>query len=80
MNGIKDTKNEAPILKNDEKMCVYLKGSHFQQNNVLTANNDHVIKENVECFFSNCLQVRSNNLKRCYFYYTKCFIRSYANY
>ena len=31
MNGIKDTKNETPILKNDEKMYVYLKGSHFQQ-------------------------------------------------
>ena len=47
MNGIKDTKNETPILKNDEKMYVYLKGSHFQQNNVLTTNNDHVINENV---------------------------------
>ena len=47
MNGIKDTKNEMPILKNDEKMYVYLKGSHFQQNNVLTTNNDHVINDNV---------------------------------
>ena len=47
MNGVKDTKNETPILKNDEKMYVYLKGSHFQQNNVLTSNNDHVINDNV---------------------------------
>ena len=47
MSGIKDTKNETPILKNDEKMYVYLKGSHFQQNNVLTSNNDHVINDNV---------------------------------
>ena len=47
MNGIKDTKNETPILKNDERMYVYLKGSHFQQNNVLTLNNDHVINTNV---------------------------------
>ena len=47
MNGIKDTKNEIPILKNDEKIYVYLKGSHFQQNNVLTTNNDHVINDNV---------------------------------
>ena len=47
MNGIKDTKNETPILKNDEKMYVYLKGSHFQQNNVLTTNNDHVILDNI---------------------------------
>ena len=47
MNGIKDTKNETPVLKNDEKMYVYLKGSHFQQINVLTSNNDHVINDNV---------------------------------
>ena len=47
MNGIKDTKNEMPILKNDERMYAYLKGSHFQQNNVMTSNNDHVINTNV---------------------------------
>ena len=47
MNGIKDTKNETPILKNDGRMYVCLKGSHFQQNNVLTSNNDHVINPNV---------------------------------
>ena len=47
MNGIKDTKNETPALENDEKMYVYLKGSHFQQNNVLTTNNYHVIHDNV---------------------------------
>ena len=47
MNGIKDTKNETSILKNEEKMYVFLKGSHFQQNNVLTSNNDHVINDNV---------------------------------
>ena len=47
MNGIKDTKSETPILKNDERMYVYLKGSHFQQNNILTSNNDHVINTNV---------------------------------
>ena len=47
MTGIKDTKNEMPILKNDEKMYVYLKGSHFQQNNILNSNNDHVINDNV---------------------------------
>ena len=47
MTGIKDTKNETPILKNDEKMYVYLKGSHFQQNNILNSNNDHVINDNV---------------------------------
>ena len=47
MNDIKNTKNETPILKNDEKMYVYLKGSHFQQNNVLNINNDHVINVSV---------------------------------
>ena len=47
MNGIKDTKNETPILKDDERMHVYLKGSHFQQNNILTSNNDHVNDDRV---------------------------------
>ena len=49
MDGIKDTKNETPILKNDERMYVYLKGSHFQQNNILASNNviNHVINTNV---------------------------------
>ena len=47
MNGIKDTKKETPILKNNERMYVYLQGSHFQQNNILTLNNDHVINKNV---------------------------------
>ena len=30
-----------------KKMYAYLKGSHFQQNNVLTSNNDHVINDNI---------------------------------
>ena len=47
MKGIENTKKEIPILKNDERMYVYLQGSHFQQNNVLTLNNDHVINKNV---------------------------------
>ena len=47
MNGIEDTKKEMPILKNDGRIYVYLQGSHFQQNNVLTLNNDHVINKNV---------------------------------
>ena len=47
MKGIEDTKRELPILKNDKSMYVYLQGSHFQQNNVLTSNNDHVINNNV---------------------------------
>ena len=47
MKGIEDTKKEMPILKNDKRMYVYLQGSHFQQNNILTSNNDHVINNNV---------------------------------
>ena len=47
MKGIENTKKEMPILKNDEKLYVYLQGNHFQQNNVLTLNNDHVLNKNV---------------------------------
>ena len=47
MNGIENTKKEMPILKNDEGMYVYLQGNHFQQNNVLTSSNDHVINKNL---------------------------------
>ena len=47
MKGIENTKNEMPILKNYERMYVYLQGNHFQQNNVLTSNNDHVANTNV---------------------------------
>ena len=47
MKGIENTKKKLPILKNNEKMYVYLEGSHFQQNNVLNSNNDHVINNNV---------------------------------
>ena len=46
MKGIENTKKEMAILKNDERMYAYLQGSHFQQNNVLTSNNDHVINNN----------------------------------
>ena len=47
MKGIENTKKEMPILKNDEKSYVYLQDNHFQQNNVLTSNNDHVLNKNV---------------------------------
>ena len=47
MNGIENTKKEMPILKNDERLYVYLQGNHFQQNNVLTSSNDHVFNKNV---------------------------------
>ena len=44
---MKIQKKRIPILKNDERMYVSLQSSHFQQNNVLTSNNDHVINKNV---------------------------------
>ena len=47
MNGIENTKKEMPILKNDDRLYVYLQGNHFQQNNVLTSSNDHVLNEDV---------------------------------
>ena len=47
MKGIENTKKEMSILKNDEKLYVYLQGNHFQQNNVLTSSNDHVLNKNV---------------------------------
>ena len=47
MKSIENTKKEMSILKNDERLYVYLQGNHFQQNNVLTSNNDHVLNKNV---------------------------------
>ena len=47
MKGIENTKKEMAILENDERMYVYLQGSDFKQNNVLSSNNDHVINNNV---------------------------------
>ena len=47
MNSIKNTKNEMPILKNDDRVYVYLQGNHFRQNIILTLNNDHVVNKDV---------------------------------
>ena len=47
MNGIENNKKKMPILKNDGRLYVYLQGNHFQQHNVLTSNNDHVLDKNV---------------------------------
>ena len=54
MNGIENTKKEMPILKNDERLYVYLQGNHFQQNNVLTSSNDNVINKNVVNIYIVC--------------------------
>ena len=47
MNGIENTEKEMPILKNDERLYVYLQDNHFQQNSVLTSNTDHILDKNV---------------------------------
>ena len=47
MKSIENTKKEMPILKNDERLYVYLQGNYFQQNIILTSNNDHVLNKNV---------------------------------
>ena len=47
MNSIENTKKEMPILKNDQRLYVYLQGNHFHQHNVSTSNNDHALDKNV---------------------------------
>ena len=47
MKSIENTKKEMPILKNDERMYVYLQGNRFQQNIILTSNNDRVVNKNI---------------------------------
>ena len=79
MKGTDNTTKKMPILKNDERMYVYLQASHFQQNNVLTSNNDHVINTNVVNIYI-VYKLDTIASSRDYFYYTKCFIWSYANY
>ena len=80
MKSIENSKKEMPTLKNDEIMYIYLQGNHFQQNNILTSNNDHVVNKNIVLYLY-CLQIRSISFNQSYyFYYTKCFISGYANY
>ena len=43
MKGIEDKKTNLLELKNDERMYVYLKSNHFQQNNALIPNIKSVI-------------------------------------
>ena len=54
MKSIENLKKEMPILKNYERMYVYLQGNHFQQNNILTSNNDHVVNKNVVNIYIVC--------------------------
>ena len=63
------------------KDCMFfLQGNLFQQNNVLTSSNDHVLNINVvNIYIVYKLDPLASTRDKC-FYYTKCFIWSYANY
>ena len=49
MNAVGDSKAILPSLRNDGRMHVSLSGNHFQQNKVITPNNDNVV--NVYCVY-----------------------------
>ena len=49
MNGLANSKNDLPNLKNDGRMHVYLSGNHFQQNKVIIRNNNNAI--NIYCVY-----------------------------
>ena len=80
MNGVEDTKREMLILKNDERMYVYLQSSHFQQNNVLNLNNDHIINNDVINIYIVYKSDPIASSRDTTFTIKKCFIWSYANY
>ena len=80
MNGIEDTKKEMLILKNDERMYVYLQSSHFQQNNVLNLKNDHIINNDVINIYIVYKSDPIASSRDTTFTIKKCFIWSYANY
>ena len=49
MNAVADSGGDLADLKNDGRMYVYLSGNHFQQNKVITPNNNNVI--NIYCVY-----------------------------
>ena len=49
INAVGDSKSVLPELKKDGKMHVSLSGNHFQQNKVITPNNNNVI--NIYCVY-----------------------------
>ena len=49
MNSVGDSKSVLPEMKNDGRMHVSLSGNHFQQNKVITPNNNNVI--NIYCVY-----------------------------
>ena len=49
MNAVGDASGDLLDTKNDDRMYVYLRGNHFQQNKVIIPNNDNVI--NIYCVY-----------------------------
>ena len=49
MNAFVDSRGYLPDIKNDGRMHVYLSGNHFQQNKVITPNNNNAI--NIYCVY-----------------------------
>ena len=50
MNAVGDASRDLPDLKNDDEIYVYLSGNHFQQNKVVTFNNnDNAV--NIYCVY-----------------------------
>ena len=50
MNAVGDASGDLPDLKNDDEIYVYLSGNHFQQNKVVTFNNnDNAV--NIYCVY-----------------------------
>ena len=49
INALANSKNDLPNLKNDGRMHVYLSGTHFQQNKVISLNSNNAI--NIYCVY-----------------------------
>ena len=49
MNAVGDSGEDLPDIKNDGRLYVFLSGNHFQQNIVITPNNNNVI--NIYCVY-----------------------------
>ena len=49
MNAVVDASGDLPDLKNDGRICAYLSGNHFQQNEANITNNNYAI--NIYCVY-----------------------------
>ena len=49
MNSVADSGRDLPVLKGNDRIYVYLRGNHFQQNKIILPNNINVI--NIYCVY-----------------------------